>query len=809
MSTSGLNLELDALMPKRFVDRDDLRNTISCSMEALLKDDNYHEIIAIYGMGGIGKSRFLSEIKGSFFQTTPLKTELIYATLELDNDNDFHSLLCIRRKIAHTCYLFDYALAILLDRCLIEKVSDDFLSYLQTNWVTDLITLLQGVTTVPLPSLNDGIKVLTQLINKAIKTGTKLLYGDTIRKLESIADTSPKKLLSLLPALLGCDFYRMASNKKLVVILDACNGCETWLDNLLCEAKAGLFILTSRDQLHFSHTNVKPYHMQEIPALEAKKYLESYINDERYRSILIPRLITATECIPIYLDLAVSTYLRCEKGSPQDLINELSINNKDALVKTFLDHLPNEQQEVILVLAVAGVFDANVFEHLVSDLNLSVSKLSYHELCRISLVDGLNANCGLKTFHNIFRRNVSKIVSQDEKRRIFRSYLLFLSHRGLHVYPNEILRTYFANILNAVMDNGFELTVQENEEILDLFFSLRDQRIEFSFPNTSQNTINNTLFTFLSAVTMLHSDVAICLSMLNSVHDSINLLGKHQNSYYAVQYYSMCIEGQYSKAKRKLAAICGTLSPDSIADWYYGKLKIYLADCLMLTGDFREAIIHFDEYYGEIESYASIKENDIFEIQKQKGHCYRFNFLLDKASNVYLNLYNQYASNSVMKSYCLTCLCETKCFFDPQYVITHYQESLAAAKSVGQERSRAKIYYSLGISYTVIRDFPKAIHYIRESIKLNNQCHYPAGKLFALIAKSYYYYAKNSSVPTTLLQDIVKLSEQLGVYEYLLLPIYLMKGEEKQILRLKETYHWLDWEQTQKNYEEFISSLSN
>ena len=809
LSTSGLKLELDALMPKRFVDRDDLRNTITCSIEALLEDDNYHEIIAIYGMGGIGKSRFLNEIKDSFSYTTLLKTELIYATLELDNDNDFHSLLCIRRKITHTCYLFDYAFAMLLDRCLIEKVSDDFLNHLRTNWLTDLITLLQGVAPTPLPSLNDGINVLTQLINKAIKTGTKLLYGDTIRKLESLSNTSPKKLLSLLPALLGCDFYRMASNKKLVVILDACNGCETWLDRLLGEVKAGLFILTSREQLHFSHANVKPYHMQEIPAPEARRYLESYINDERYRSILIPQLVLVTECIPIYLDLAVSTYLRCEKGSLRNLINELSINNKDALVKAFIDHLPNEQQEVILVLAVVGVFDANVFEHLVSDLNLSVSKLSYHELCKISLVDGLNANCGLKTFHNIFCRNVSKIVSQVEKRRIFQSYLLFLSNRGLHMYPNEVLRTYFINILSVVMDNSFELTVQENEKILDLFFALRDQRIELIFPDTSQGTINNTLFTFLTAVKTLHSDVAICVAALNTIHASMNLLGKHQNSYYAIQYYSMCIEGQYSKAKHKLSTICGTLAPDSIADWYYGKLKIYFADCLMLTGDFREAIINFDEYYGEIESYASIKENDIFEIQKQKGHCYRFNFLLDKALRIYSDLYNKYASNLVMKSYCLTCLCETKCFFDPQYVIAHHQECLAAVKSAGQERSRAKIYYSLGISYTVTRDFPNALHYIRESIKLNGQCHYPAGKLFALIAKSYYYYAKSSYVPKTLLQDIVKLSEQLEVYEYLLLPVYLMRGEEKQILRLKETYHWLDWEQTQKNYKEFINSLSN
>lgn len=807
MPKNGLNFDLDALLPKRFVDREELQSCLVSSIEALLGDNDYHEIIAIYGMGGIGKSRFLIEMKDSISRSALKEAEFVYATLELENDNTFHSILCIRRKIRHTCHLFDYALTLLQDRCIVEKISDDFLNHLRSNWLTDLASLLQGVSSLPIPSINDGIAVLRQLIHKAIKANTKLLYNEMLQKLDTLADSSPKELLNLLPALLGCDLKHMAGKNKLIVIWDACDGCEEWLEALLSEAEKGLFILTSREQLHINHPKVKHYHMQEIPASEAITYLESYISDERLRFTLIPQLISVTECIPIYLDLAVGAYLRCEDSASQDLINELSFKNKDNLVRTFLNHLPTQQQEVILVLAIVGVFDVSVFEHLVSDLNLSISKLSYYELCRISLVDSLNTEQGLKTFHSIFRRSVSRIVTNDEKRKVFQSYLLYLSHRGIFNYPNETLRIYFVNVLSMVVDNSFELTVPETEDILDLFFTLNDQRIEFNFSNTSQDAINYTLWTFLSAVTELHSNVTVCLSKLESIRSSIDLLGKHAKSYYAVQYYSMSIEGQYTKVKHQLAAICDTLSPDSFMDWYYGKLKIYFADCLMLTGAFNEAIMRFDEYYDEIEPYTNIKENDIFEIQKQKGHCYRFNFLLDEASTVYSDLYHIYANNSVMKGYCLTCLCETNCFFDPQYVIRHHEEGLMAAKAVGQERSRAKIYYSLGIAYTVKRDFPNALHYIRKSIKLNERCNYPAGKMFAYVAKSYYYYAKTGRIPNALLRDIEELSKQLEVYEYLLLPVYLMRRNEKQIMRLKKAHHWLDWERTRKKYEEFINVL--
>ena len=93
MPVERIDLGLDALMPKRFVDRTELQDIVSFSISKLLNCDNYHEIIAIYGIGGIGKSRFLTEVRRSF----PQWAELIYVTLELDCDDVFHSLICILR----------------------------------------------------------------------------------------------------------------------------------------------------------------------------------------------------------------------------------------------------------------------------------------------------------------------------------------------------------------------------------------------------------------------------------------------------------------------------------------------------------------------------------------------------------------------------------------------------------------------------------------------------------------------------------------------------------------------------------------
>lgn len=803
-----LEFELDMLMPKKFVDRKELKEIVHHAFAELSRENDYQEVLVIYGMGGIGKSRFLQELYTIISQNKFKDIVLIYTSLEIENDDAFHSLLRVRRSIPYSCYLFDYALVTLMDGCLIENINDDFFKKIKQNFLTSIVSFVQGVLPIPTPSLDDSIEILNQTISKIAMVKNQVRNQDIIQRLQQLSTISPKKVLNLLPSLLGFDLNCIAKDRKLVMILDSCsgkNGCF-WIDKLLENTFEGLYILSSREQLVLKKRGVRFYHMEEIPAQEAEKYLKVYIR-EQHQKFLIPALISITEGIPIYLDMAVSIYLHYQNSLEEDLTDKLSFGSKEDLIRNFLDHLPDEYQNAILVLAVVGVFDEHIFNHLAIDLNLSVSKLDYHELCKISLVDHLNFDCELKTFHTIFQRSVSKIVSQEKKYQIFRSYLSFLSKRGISQYPIDTLWIFLVNILQLIIVNEFLLTIKENEEILDIFFFLFEQRVELIANDEYVIPHNKTLFTFLAAVSCFHSDAVVCLSKLESIQNSIDALGKHKNSYYAILYYSLGIKGQYSEIIPRVGAICQRLSANDFMDWYYGKLKIYYADYLMLAGNFREALINFNEYYDEISEYSSIKGQDLFEISKQKGHCYRFNFWTDRAEQIYNDLYKNFNTNSINKSYCMTCLCEIKCYFEPQYVIEHYEEGIRAAKTASQQRSQAKLCYALGIAYTKLRKFDKAKESIDKSIYLNDKCHYPAGTLFALIAKCYYSYAKNGLIPQSLILEIETLSFSLQVYGYLLLPVYLITNNLSKVDEIQKHYQWLDWEKTKTNYLAFIDSL--
>ena len=264
-----LKYELDALLPKKFVDRDELFELITSSLSWLQNDSNYFDVISIHGIGGIGKSRFLEELKEHVAGTSE-NIEFIYTTLEVENDDAFHALLRIRKNISHSCYLYDYALIALIDSCTVERINDDFLNILKENLITGLLSLAQEIIPIPTMGINSTIETLNLLISKLKTTYTERKYWDVIQSLKRIAATSPKKLFSLLPSLLGCDLDRIARSKNLAIIIDSCSETKygsSWIDSLLSSVGHGVFILTSRERLHLQWKNTKHYHMQEIPPL--------------------------------------------------------------------------------------------------------------------------------------------------------------------------------------------------------------------------------------------------------------------------------------------------------------------------------------------------------------------------------------------------------------------------------------------------------------------------------------------------------------------------------------------------------------
>ena len=90
---------------------------------------------------------------------------------------------------------------------------------------------------------------------------------------------------------------------------------------------------------------------------------------------------------------------------------------------------------------------------------------------------------------------------------------------------------------------------------------------------------------------------------------------------------------------------------------------------------------------------------------------------------------------------------------------------------------------------------------------MNQQSNYPAGVLFALIAKAYLEYAELGAISNTLLERIYRYIDRLKVYGFLKLPITLITDDKDEIESIQKDFNWIDFDYTLNEYKKFIKQL--
>lgn len=200
--------------------------------------------------------------------------------------------------------------------------------------------------------------------------------------------------------------------------------------------------------------------------------------------------------------------------------------------------------------------------------------------------------------------------------------------------------------------------------------------------------------------------------------------------------------------------------------------------------------------------------DNFLQIQRQKGHIFRFDLYMDKAFEEYEKVLNSESSDAV-KGYIYTNMIEVKCYFSPQFVEENFETALAYAESENQMKNKGKLYYARAISNIVNKKYDLAAKDIQQSIALNQQDGYQSGELFALMAQAYLEYALHNDLTENTLEHIHKLLSDNKVYNYFNLPLSIMKGMKKQVELCRTEYQWIDFNHTLKQYDAFFKNIRN
>lgn len=810
----------------KFVNRTEIRDIIMYECEHKMQNSSYFKVIAIYGIGGIGKTKLLEKIKETI-KASDYSRKILHVSFEIEkNRQSLDNLIKIRKQCDAKCCLFDYALLIYWDRNHVERLNDDFMNAIKMNYITNLFDMFSDtigdfismlfpqVNVISCPTIEDIFKIVNAITTKI----SERKYKTILKDISGLSDT---ELLNNMPVYLGIDILHHIEKEDgppTVFIFDSYqqsqpySESQEWLLQLIGTIHKGLYIITSREELRWEDkdNDILIYPLKAFPEEAARELLEMYIPQNE--SELIETIIESTECVPIYVDLAIKVYERERDNNPQSIVDCSLFTDRNLLVKQFINHMPERWQDVLINLSVVRIFNQNIFEYIIKDQNLPCPVTDYYDIVNTSIIDYQEKSEELIKLHDVFCKNGSKVLNAPVKLKIFRCYLKYLRDRAITYSSNLSMAakiTLFLNVLTleAQLSKEISFEVTDWEQTLDIFYVLYDMKAQFTPPAVDSKYTNdyNDILCLVSSI--MHKAISTheCVKIFASVKRP-ELFGKHQKSYLLLWKYAESLLGKYDEWYKVLLKLETELTNNDIGEWYDTRTKLYLADYWIMTGHFKksyESLIKMRDYMND--NY--LPEDDALLICRYIGHLYRFNLDCENAAKAYTSIYSQVNDSLAVTVYIETNLCETYCYFKPDYVITNFDIFLEKAEKLKHIKNIGKMYYSRAIARIAMKDYDGAQHDINVSLAINQKDGYQSGELFAYMAQAYLDFAKKGIVQPDTEAEITTLIKRNNVYPYFMLPLYIMAKKEKEIEKLGSKYEWFNFKNTLKQYKKYLSAI--
>lgn len=784
-----------------FLDRHDILELIEENVCMYNEKEDFFKLFAFYGMGGIGKSKLIRKIYSSYQGS---KTNLYYFPLEILNHETIPSiLLCIRNRFDYTPH-FDYALFRYWDFISCNRVDRESLYTISQKIFKRLGKLFDA-------TVGHGWLDTEQVVHNLIILFEERTIKDAEK--EIVAELLQDKIENLyiyLVEILAEDIQKESHDQKYMFLFDAYDLGRSrykfdWLKFFINSFENGMFFVTSREPLDWfddSNTNqnaIESRSLECIPKEEVQKYLLT----QHYTQEQIDFIIEKTDCIPLYLDLAIGMDKQILFSANQ----RIGFNTKEDLVKHLLSHLGSEEQVIIDYLSVVNLFNEIIYDYAVKFNNFSLQRFPFTDFKKSTIVRYVEQFHGLYKIHDVLAQNISYFVNVQTRAKIVDDYLTTIHFRILsdECFSDDTKYNLIVNVYRLVENEKIMISEQQSEKLIDLFFYLTDRSYGSDFYNFIINVNDKRksplfyIYEYIMGKITRGSNIVAGLKRLQNIPIDICNFGKHKKSLVCDINYVLSISGKYSEAEKRMHEFVNDLKDDEKKEHYYIKGMLYNADMQMLRGRFKSAVMDL-----ELLSNDMISEKLCYEIQKAIGHCYRFNFLFDTA----LQYYSRVNESPYNMSYYLTVCCETYCYYDAQKVFELYNKAIEENEKYNNHNNLGKIHYSMAIASLISHDTFRAKKCIKQAYSEFSGTKYHAGNFFTMIAEAYLEYSETKDVSSETLMKIIKQLKKIDyIYEYLLLPIYIIKQNNKMIDYFRSKHEWFSFDDTLKNIKTFLALL--
>lgn len=792
---------------KVFTDRADPRHLFRTSVSDYCEGTLASKLLVFYGFGGIGKTKLLHELltNDEYYPLEYIKDiRKIFISLDVyDYSNPIPVLMNIRRQIDEKCYLFDYALLDYYHKIGVsfndtlskfDKINDTFFDI-----ISDAISIGLGDVTIP-------VKYIKLVGEKILNKRSYKKYHEYIAEIEHLNEF---EIYERLPHYLGLEISRQyKDNKPTIVFLDSyesillkmkdsavCEDSEEWLKEFFISSSNILIVIGSREKIKWEEDDEEwgdylDQHILEKLSPNDSKYFLERVPVNEYE--IVNTMIQSANGIPLFLDMCVDLYSQNLNNSINNCKEFFDIKT-DKIIGRYLRHMRSDEKYLTKHLAIYNFFDVSFVEYLIGKLNIKLNSSEIDEYLSKSIFlmldsDRYKIDDGVKA-------HIKKQIDPKIYNKGYNTLIAYIANE-MSIY-SELYIPYFEHIILLITSYKINTDRDDIELIIDIINKIIDTGY--------WNELNTVIEKYKTNLSVEYPEIYVYskirhyrrtgklqdgIELLNSAIIDKDLLGKHlyQYKFLEVHFYHLIGDYDYALKQYKLTIDKFRLIKHIVDKDVYYMFNIKYADLLMLKGRFKTAL-------GIIEQ---LLENDtlstkvLTEALRVKGHIFRFNFMLVEAETVYSSIFSVCKSenlNVIGKVY--NNILECRCWYDPRSAIEYSSKSIEINERIGASLELGKTYTSLGIAYVKNLDVKDSYKYIDKAITIQKQCDYKSGVLFGMVAK---YIAlshekvRNEDAICRLFDNIEKLSNQLNVYKFLLVPL------RDNIDEYAETFEWIDFD---------------
>ncbi|WP_066389162.1 tetratricopeptide repeat protein [Neobacillus mesonae] len=399
-------------------------------------------ILTYYGVGGIGKSSLKDEIAQKIKADHPKTLQIHIDFKNRGIDSLANALAIISSNLKQTYKDIDFPLFYFADEIYRAKISPYNTYNRNLN-----IKLLEGgdYTENVIKEIADQIKdtgkefdlipgvgLLTKTINFLSIGYKKLTDWRTFRGIDFIKrlpNMQPNDIENHLLELWSMDLRRYCLKKKVdaIFIVDTfekyqymaeryadIHGNYTWMEKLVKNFLEFEWLIFGRDPIIWIDTELKkasktPQPIDHLLKEEVQALLDLYyIKNVEMQDCIFE----VTNGIPLYVMLCIETYNKI--GLKRTPTIEDFLNNKESVVKNFLNHLDKPDRETLKLLSVLRRWNTELANHLVKEHPTGISTISITELFQHSFITKAPLE-NMWYMHDLMKESLEEQLKQENE----------------------------------------------------------------------------------------------------------------------------------------------------------------------------------------------------------------------------------------------------------------------------------------------------------------------------------------------------------------------------------------------------------